>query len=496
MGIVIKQSFWGTIVTYLGAVLGYVSSLVVFPLFLDVNQIGLIRLIQSNGSILIPLVTLGLPSAWLQQYPLFKHDLKETGRLLAFQLLLVFGFNAFIFLMLQVFHAEVSSFFAEKSSAYIQYIGISLVILTSQSLFSIFTSYYRSNYNIVIPGYFQEVQLRLVNILSIGLFGFGIIDFHVAANLVGINYASAMILSVLVMVLKYKIRLRLDLYKMDRDNIKNMLRSGGYFSILSISGNITMNLTFLVISRHLGLEANGILSTCLYIATVIEMPFRAAIQIASPFISEFFFRKDIVGLRKFYTQACINLLAIALLLFIGIITNLEDLFSVIPKGDVFQKGTLVVIIVGFSKVVAVGFGVTGEILAYSPFKRLNVKIATILTILTIALVFYLVPQFGMLGAAFSLALLTTSSAMVRFIFLYTKLDLNPLNNNHLKLLGLSALVFLLSWYTPISENAWLNLFIRSGTTLFLFVFLMVILKVSEELNFFLKSLWVKTFGSN
>ncbi|MBV6647540.1 MAG: hypothetical protein KI790_18925 [Cyclobacteriaceae bacterium] len=482
MGIVIRQSFWGTVVTYLGATLGYISSLIVFPLFLDVHQIGLVRLVQSNALMLAPIAIIGLPNVWIQKFPSFKNDRSKVARILSLQLFSVLSLNGLILLGLQVFHKQIAEFFAEKSGDYIPFIFLSFVILISQSLFEIFVGYFRSCLNIVVPGYFKEVHLRLINILIIFCYGYAFIDFHQTLQIISLNYVLATIFLGVTLSIKYKQGLRLDFFKLPKSTFLEFFRLGGYFTILMAGGSIVLNITFLFVSRYLGLEANGVFATCLYIATVIELPYRATIQIATPFISEFFYKNDINGLQNFYSKVSVNLFLLGSLLFLGIVTNLSDLFDMVPKGETFKEGTSVVLVIGISKVLSMTFGVAGELFAYSQFKKQNVVMVLIVAGSAFLANIIFIPHFGLEGAAISFFLITFISLNCRFIYLLIKLNLNPLNWGHLKVLIIAISTSLLLYWWPLNFSPLLNIVVRSLATSVWFLSLAYAWRVSAELN--------------
>ena len=85
MGKVLKQSFWTTIIIYLGVLLGFINSLILFPNYLSTEQIGLIRQIISASSILIPLTTFGVSATYLKFYPNFKNDNRLKNEFLSIQ---------------------------------------------------------------------------------------------------------------------------------------------------------------------------------------------------------------------------------------------------------------------------------------------------------------------------------------------------------------------------------------------------------------------------
>ena len=74
MSVILKQSFWSTIIIYIGVLLGFVNSIILFPKYLSTEQIGLIRQIISAAIILIPITTFGASATYVKFYPSFKDD--------------------------------------------------------------------------------------------------------------------------------------------------------------------------------------------------------------------------------------------------------------------------------------------------------------------------------------------------------------------------------------------------------------------------------------
>ena len=87
MGKILKQSFWSTVVIYFGVLLGFINSIILFPKFLSTEQIGLIRQIISAATILIPIATFGVSSAYVKFYPLVKESVKEKSEFFSLNLI-------------------------------------------------------------------------------------------------------------------------------------------------------------------------------------------------------------------------------------------------------------------------------------------------------------------------------------------------------------------------------------------------------------------------
>ena len=72
MGKILKQSFWSSIIIYVGVLLGFINSIILFPKYLTTEQIGLIRQIISASTLLLPLTTFGVSATYLKFFQVLK----------------------------------------------------------------------------------------------------------------------------------------------------------------------------------------------------------------------------------------------------------------------------------------------------------------------------------------------------------------------------------------------------------------------------------------
>ena len=78
MGIIAKQSIQGTIVTYLGVAVGFVTTFFVLTRFLSAEEIGLARVLIDAATLFIGLAQLGTSSSIIRFYPHFSESKADT----------------------------------------------------------------------------------------------------------------------------------------------------------------------------------------------------------------------------------------------------------------------------------------------------------------------------------------------------------------------------------------------------------------------------------
>ena len=112
MGIFLKQSFWTSIIIYLGVLLGFLNSLILFPKFLETEQIGLLRQIISAASLLLPLSAFGISATAIKFYPLYKHKFESKNEFFSIQFILSYRLY-FVCLLIWIFYDQVSGVFSK-----------------------------------------------------------------------------------------------------------------------------------------------------------------------------------------------------------------------------------------------------------------------------------------------------------------------------------------------------------------------------------------------
>ena len=103
MGIIIRQSIWISVFSYLGVLLGYANIVLLMPQFLDVEQIGSVRFIQSTSALFVQFAQVGISPSLLRFYPIFSQRFSNMGGFVPSMLLAsVFFFGVFLLLYFAV----------------------------------------------------------------------------------------------------------------------------------------------------------------------------------------------------------------------------------------------------------------------------------------------------------------------------------------------------------------------------------------------------------
>ena len=77
MGIVRTQSLVGSAWVYLGAALGFVTSALLFPNYLEADQIGMLNLLVTYGTLFAQFASAGFVNTITRMFPYFKNKEKK-----------------------------------------------------------------------------------------------------------------------------------------------------------------------------------------------------------------------------------------------------------------------------------------------------------------------------------------------------------------------------------------------------------------------------------
>src|SRR5204862_4625472 len=135
-------------------------------------------------------------------------------------------------------------------------------------------------------------------------------------------------------------------------------------------------------------------------------------------------------------------------LLIGIAANLDSLFQLMPKGDTYEAGKWVVIIVGAGKLVDMIFGPSSEIIVYSKYYWFNIILIIVLAVVIVTANNLLIPAYGIEGAALGTALTLIIFNLVKFVFIWIKIKLQPFSASFIKVFGIGAAAWAASYFIP------------------------------------------------
>jgi O-antigen/teichoic acid export membrane protein len=227
---------------------------------------------------------------------------------------------------------------------------------------------------------------------------------------------------------------------------RNMTRYAALTFTSALSTQIIWTIDKVMINNTQGLDATGVYSIASYFAAVIAIPATALYKVSGTLIAESWKVNDTKNIMDIYRKSCLNQLIAGCLVFIGVAANLPNVFGLLPAG--YEAGYYVILWLGLGKLIDMATGVNGTILYTSRYYIYDTFFFIALTFITIAANYYLIPRFGINGAAIGAALATLLYNLARTLFVGFAFKMQPFSWRNGAVIGLALLVWWVSVQVP------------------------------------------------
>jgi Membrane protein involved in the export of O-antigen and teichoic acid len=488
MGVIIRQSVKGTAVTYVGAFIGFLTTLYIIPKFIGEETFGLTRVILDAAVLFSAIFIMGASHSAIRYFPYFKsEDKKNNGFFFYLIALVTLGSVLFIpvFFLLK---EPISHYFSQNSPQFVHYLYWVIPLTLFLIYWLTFEVYSNILMRIAVPKFIREILLRLLVIAVYLAYGFGWINLDTfIAAFVGV-YGIVMLVTFVYVSRIGPVSLRHD-RSFITPALKNDFLSYAPIVVLgALGGTLVGVIDTFMISGMEGLNWTGIYKYAYYMIMVVEIPSRSITSISSPVVSHVMKEKNYKEANRLYKDVSLHQLLAGSAIFSLIWINIENIYAIIPHGEVYRDGIWVVLFIGLAKLVEVSISFGGVMIGYSRYFRWNLFFAFFISGIAIVLNLLLIPRLGISGAAIA----TLAACVVAYSFqlglVYIKLKAMPFSAGTLKLLLVIVVTFLLSHFLPSLSNPYVDILYRSLLCGGLFLLLTYVLKISEQMNGIVKKL--------
>ena len=488
MGVIAKQSIRGTIVTYLGIAVGVVTTFFVLTRFLTTEEIGLARVLIDAATLFIGLAQLGTTSSIIRFYPYFREKASDEDHGFFFWALVVpfIGFVLFA-LIYWACHVPLGAWFGDKSPLFVEYYYFVLPIAFFMLYQTICESSSTALMHIVVPRAVRELIVRVGMLTIYLLYAFRVLSLDGLVIGICVNYAVAALINICYFFSLKRISLRPD-WNFLRENkslIRRYLTYTGFLIISALTSVLAPTLSSFFVTAKMGLDSTGIFAIATYMAVLVSVPNRSVNAIASPQLARAIKEDNQEECSILIKQVTRNMLLIGGFILLAIWINIDLIFHILPNGATFATAKNVVLILGVSQLVLGTFSICISALNYSRFYAFSLLLSLVLTVSALLLNNYLVPLYGMEGAALSNLL---SYGLYYLLVIATVVPLcrfRIVDKRWWKIAALLAVLFVINqlWqlYLP-SWNIWYDSIVRSVLLLGGGALVTYYAKLSPEIN--------------
>lgn len=454
MGVVVRQSIKGAIMNYLGVIVGFFTTFFIVTKYLTTEEVGLTRVLVDASILLSGLAQLGTSTSAMRYYPYFKDEKERDHGFFGWSVIIPFvGFIIFSILFF-VFKQPIENYFSQNSELFVDYI----YFVIPMSFFMTYLLVFETNSNllmrIVIPKFIREVGIRLMTLVVYLLYAFDVINLDGMVISLCLTYGIATVLNII-----YLFSLKKVSFKIEPAYVSKWLRKDFIFYTLfliatSLAGNLIPVLNTFFVSGKLGLAVAGINTIAVYIASIVEIPYRSLAAISRPHISQGMKDNNMLDVNNMTKNVSLHQFMASMFIFFLIWINIDLVYSLIPNGNVYDEAKFVVLILSVVKIINTSLNVGATVLSYSKYYYYSLLFTIILTVTAIYMNIKLIPIWGMEGAA----LASLVSYIVYYAFLLTfinwKIKVSPLSMRELYTVIIILSLFGIDWLlqTYMSEH--------------------------------------------
>jgi O-antigen/teichoic acid export membrane protein len=479
MGIIAKQGITNSFAILIGFILGGINTVFIFPyVFRDnLEDLGLIQLLVTISFVVAQLLTFGSVGITIRYYPRMVSE-KRVGELM-FYIWVLPSLAIMLFGLFLLFAGEhfLALFINQNISLSNNTALIILYTLTIGITYSrILAGYSVSLKKTFITSFLNEIIIRIFILVFTALYFWRIISFEDF----GIGNAFAYFFPVIVLLIYLRKTQIFELVKPAKKDLQELLVYG-FFTWMDLIATWVINrIDTMMIGAILFLSDIPVYNFAFYMSLVVALPNRSMILISAPVIAESFHKKDMKNIQDIYSKSSIVQLLIGGIIFIIIWLNIDAILTFEPKS--FYEAKWVFFYLGLSKVIDIFFSVNGTILVSSPFYKFNLYFNLILLALAIIVNIILIPLYGIVGAALATAISLVIFNIMKAVFLYFNYSLQPFHQNTFKGLIILGVAWTAGYFFPAIDKAWLDILVRSAVTAMVFLPLILVFNISEDLN--------------
>ena len=491
MGTIQKQSINQSLVQYIGVGIGALSVMLLYPM--DKEAYGLARFLLGTGLLFAPLINLGFSAIAIRFFEEFGDKSGKKKGFLGF-LLLFNLIGAIIFIILAfLFKSQIFEFYEERSPLFLQFLPYLVPLAILFSLFQILTSYSTNYHKIVVPSLIQNLVKISLPILFI-LMLYNVIGYEGIANGLVTHWVIAVLALFAYLYYLGALNWKLDFSFLTKERMGRIKSFATYGLLANYGSLLATRIDEFMIPTLIDFTSNGAYAIAAFIGSAIMIPGTAVMQISSPIIAKSIQEGDWKNVGSIYTKASTNLTLIGLFFFVAIICSVEDLFSMMSKPEEMVSGFSVVLFICLAKLIDMMTSVNNQIINYSKYYRFGMWAIIVLGIMNVFLNLFLIPKYGITGAAMATFTSLVLYNILKLGFIYYKFKIQPFTKQTWMLIFIASLSFVAGYFIPITGTAWMDIFIRSIAIGIVYLPTVLYLKISPDVNDLLKKRWEKING--
>lgn len=486
-----KESIAGTIITYLGVGIGFLTTFFVLAKYLTPEEIGLTRLLPELATQLAGLGMLGMTYSISRYFPFFRDSAENPYREkdgpnhgFLYYLTLVGGVGALAMTLLYVLAQSPLMALYSKNSPLLADFYYSVIPLTLFTMgWTIFELYTYQLLRVAVPKGIKEVLLRVLQLAVYLLYAFGYIDFTLMVWGFIASFGVCMLASGIYLGRITPLSLRHNPHYVSREMRQGFFRYTALYTLTSVGIALAgrMDLFMVAFVDEGGLSSAGVYTIVFYMVSIIEIPMRAILNVAAPKIAEAAKEGDNRRVEEVYRLVAFYQLLSGLLIFAMIWVNIDNIFAIMPNGEQYASGKWILFFLGLAKLVELTLTCSHTVVSTSRYYHWNVYYTISVLVMSFLTTLLLIPRLGPLGAGVAMLLTNLVSYGLQQGLLSWRLHVHPFTGRMLFLLPLALVGWGADQLLPKLEWVWADLFVRSAVVGLALLVCLLALRITPEL---------------
>lgn len=467
-----KQSIISTLFVYAGFFTGFINTF----LFtrqgspFSPSEYAMTGIFIAVGNLMFAFANLGTVAVVYKFYPYYNDNLsKKRNDLLTWTLLIsVIGF-LFVILAGIFFKDLVIRKFGGNSPLFLQYYKWIFPFGFGILLFSLFEAFGWNIRKPIFTTFLREVFFKILTLGLIFLLSYQVIDsFDSFIKLYAFTYGLTALVLLGFLIWQGAFHITFQISRVTKRFYKKMLSMA---SLVYFGGTVYMIAQFvdtLVIMSLLGTGPAGVFALGSVVSGLIQAPQRGAIAAATPVLAKAWKDKDIEKIALIYRRSGINLLIASLGIFLLVWLSYEDIVIAFKLKPAYLDSVWIFFFLGLARVVDLGTGVNSQIIATSTFWRFEFLSGMVLLSLIVPLNYFLVKEFGIIGAGYSNLASMMVYNSIRIIYLQRKYKMHPFDTKTLYAIMVAIVCYVICFYAFNMIHGFIGIALRSLVFMFLF----------------------------
>ena len=491
MGIIKRQTIQSSIYAYAGVAVGFLTQGVFFPNLFSKAEVGLLSLLIAVSQVLVQASNLGVSNAGGRYFPYFRDtDRQHNGYLLITSLTTLLGFGLCV-LGLWLGRPWVIAQYGAQSSLFVDYYYLLIPLTLFTAYFAVFDNYARLLYDPVTGTILQQFVQRILVLVAGGLYWIGWVTFPQFLGVWLLAFLLPTVLMAVSVARDEALFFSRRYVSVTPELRRNLARYAALTLTSALSTQIIWTIDKAMISTTTGLSDTGVYSTAANFAAVIALPATTLYKVAGTLIAESWKANDRANILMIYRKSALNQLIAGCLVFMGVAVNLPSLFTLLPAG--YEAGYYVILCLGLGKLIDMATGVNGIILSTSRYYAYDTLLFVVIIFVTIAANTYLIPRYGMTGAAVGAVLATFLYNFTRTLLVWIAFRMQPFSWRNGAVIGLAGVVWYVTELVPHNTGIWWRIgtdaALRSVAITGLFLTGIYVLNLSPDANDLLNGVW-------